>query len=384
MKLKADWITDAGVQRLTAAFEQQGHQIYFVGGCVRNALLERPVADLDLSTSATPDQTITVAKEAGLKFIPTGLEHGTITVLVDGQSFEITSFRKDVETLGRRAVVAFSDNIMDDALRRDFTMNALYADGRGAVLDPLDGMDDLKNRRVRFIANAQDRIQEDYLRILRYFRFHAWYADQDDGMDPDAMAAIADNLDGLSLISKERIGAEFRKILSAADPLRTVAAMEQSGVLMQILPGSSARSLGPLLLLEEGVSLTRDWLRRLLTLGGEKPVENLRLSKAEARRIAAFHKAMDRGAGTAETAYRFGGDTALDVALIAAASLETHPPDDLMAKIEAGCVAEFPVKAADLPDTLTGKTIGDVLRRLEDDWIASGFAKSKAELLADV
>lgn len=384
MKLTADWITEPGVQRLFLAFESHGHQILFVGGCVRNALLGRDVADLDLSTSATPEQTIAVAKEAGFKFIPTGLDHGTITVLVEGQSYEITSFRKDVETHGRRAVVAFSDNIMDDALRRDFTINALYADGAGAVSDPLGGMDDLHNRRVRFIANAEERIQEDYLRILRYFRFHAWYADQDDGMDPDAMAAIAGNLDGLTLISKERIGAEFRKILAAVDPLRTIAAMEQSGVLANILPASSARALGPLLILEHDLALPADWQRRLIALGGENQTENLRLSKAEAKRIATYRRAMDRGAGTAETAYRYGRDAALDVAVVTAASLETHPAADLMQQIETGCVAVFEVKASDLPDTISGKAIGDTLRALEDDWIASGFAKSKADLIADV
>lgn len=384
MKLTAEWITDTGVQRLFSAFKEHGHQILFVGGCVRNALLNRPVADLDLSTSATPDQTISVARSSGLKFIPTGVDHGTITVLMGDQSFEITSFRKDVETHGRRAVVAFSDNIMDDALRRDFTMNALYADGQGAVLDPLGGMVDLQNRRVRFIANAEDRIKEDYLRILRYFRFHAWYADQNEGMDPNAMAAIAGNLDGLSLISKERIGAEFRKILAAEDPLRTIAAMEQSGVLATILPASSARALGPLMMLEQGLNLPADWQRRLIVLGGENQTDNLRLSKAEAKRIATYHRAMDRGAGAAESAYRYGRDAAFDVALVTAASLETHLAVGLVQQIEKGCAAEFEVKASDLPDAISGKAIGDTLRRLEDDWIASGFAKSKADLIADV
>ena len=384
MKLTADWIMDAGVQRLIRAFETRGHQIFFVGGCVRNTLLDQTVADIDLSTSAVPEQTIEVAKEARFKFIPTGLEYGTITVLVNGQSYEITSFRKDVETHGRRAVVAFSDNIMEDALRRDFTMNALYADGRGEVVDPLNGIGDLHNRYVRFIADAQKRIREDYLRILRYFRFHAWYADQDGGIDPDAMAAIAMNLDGLSLVSKERIGIEFRKILSAEHPLRTLAAMEHSGVLMQILPCSNTRALGPLLFLEENLGLTGDWMRRLICLGGENQVENLRLSKAERKRIVAFYKAVDHGAECAETAYRFGRDTTLDMVLVTAAASESHPAGHLMEQIKKGCAAKFPIKAVDLPSSLTGKAIGDLLNRLENDWINSGFSKTKTTLLADV
>lgn len=384
MKLTADWIFTDTVQRLFAAFEQSGHQLLFVGGCVRNALMDRAVADLDMSTSATPDDVIDLCKREGLKFIPTGLNHGTITVMIDGQSFEITSFRKDVETHGRRAVVAFSKDINDDALRRDFTMNALYADGSGKVIDPLGGIDDLLAKRVRFIANAQDRIREDYLRILRYFRFHAWYADQDGGMDADAMAAIAENADGLNLISKERIGAEMRKILAAPDPLRTVAAMEQSGVLNQILPGSSARGLGPLTHLETTVPSGPDWQRRLIVLGGEYQAKHLRLSNAEAKRIAAFHTANDRGLSTAATAYFYGADTALDVALVLAASLEAPPPDGLFDDIAKGTQAQFPVRAADLPITLVGKDIGDTLKRLEQAWVASGFALSKDALLADV
>ncbi|MEJ6707653.1 MAG: CCA tRNA nucleotidyltransferase [Amylibacter sp.] len=384
MKLTADWVHDANVQRLFSAFEDRGHQIFFVGGCVRNALLNCAVADLDVSTSAIPEQTISVAKSEGFKFIPTGLEHGTITIIIGDRNFEVTSFRKDVETHGRRAVVAFSNNIMDDALRRDFTMNALYADYTGEVIDPLSGMGDLKNRKVRFIADAQDRIKEDYLRILRYFRFHAWYANQEEGMDQDAMAAIAENIEGLGLISKERIGAELRKILSAADPVRTIATMENCGVLAHIIPGSSARALGPLTLLEETAGLKADWQRRLLALGGTDQSAKLRLSRAESKRIATFHKAMDRGAGSVETAYWYGKDTALDLALIIAATLETHTHPDLLNQINEGSSALFPVAANDLSKTINGKAIGDALRALETEWVASGFAKTKQELLANV
>jgi poly(A) polymerase len=384
MKITADWIKNGEVTRLFSAFESQGYQIFFVGGCVRNTLLNRPVSDLDVSTSATPEQTIAMAKASGFKFIPTGLDHGTITVIVGDFNFEITSFRKDVETHGRRAVVAFSTSIMDDALRRDFTMNALYADGSGTVIDPLNGMKDLQNRKVRFIENAQDRIQEDYLRILRYFRFHAYYADQDDGMDADALAAIAGNIDGLSLVSKERIGSEFRKILSAPDPLRTLAAMEQTGVLGQILSGANARTLGPLLLLEESLNLETDWQRRLIALSGQDQANALRLSKTETKRLTAFKKAMDLSANTAETAYRFGRETTLDVALVTAASLESHPAANLLEQIDKGCAATFEVRASDLPQEFEGKSIGDTLRLLEDRWIASGFTATKHELLANV
>ena len=203
-------------------------------------------------------------------------------------------------------------------------------------------------------------------------------------MDQDAMAAIAENIEGLGLISKERIGAELRKILSAADPVRTIATMENCGVLAHIIPGSSARALGPLTLLEETAGLKADWQRRLLALGGTDQSAKLRLSRAESKRIATFHKAMDRGAGSVETAYWYGKDTALDLALIIAATLETHTHPDLLNQINEGSSALFPVAANDLSKTINGKAIGDALRALETEWVASGFAKTKQELLANV
>lgn len=382
MKLQTKWLTDKSVQRLFAAFQNADHQIYFVGGCVRNALLDVPVFDLDISTSATPEQTDQIAKDAGFKTIPTGIEHGTITVVNGSQVFEITSFRKDVETHGRRAVVEFSTNITDDALRRDFTMNALYADIDGSILDPLNGIDDLRSRKVRFIANADDRIKEDYLRILRYFRFHTWYGDQTKGMDTDALAAIAANVEGLTLISKERIGIEMQKILSAPDPVQTISSMEACGVLMRVLMGSSARWLGPMILLETQLGLPVDWQRRLIALAGEDPVPHLRLSKAVEKRLKLFAKAQDANDNLSETAYRFGPETALDVALMTAASLQTPVSNNAMEQIELGTNATFPITAKDLPPELTGRSIGEALRELETEWVASGFSKTKADLLS--
>jgi poly(A) polymerase len=382
MKLNTDWLRDPVTQKLMACFRDNGAAIYFVGGCVRNAILGAPTADLDLATDAIPDQTITIAQSAGFKTVPTGKDHGTITVLGDGGHYEVTSFRKDVETRGRRAVVAFSKDILDDAARRDFTMNALYADAEGVVIDPLNGLQDTLDRRVRFINDPVARIEEDYLRILRFFRFHAWYGDPVAGMDADALAAIASQLDGLDQISKERIGAEVKKLLAAPDPVVAVCAMEAAGVLGKVLSGCSSRQIGPLVHLETELGLPIDWLRRLLALGGTNLKQDLRLSNADASRLNAFASAAKLGAGAGETAYRFGAEVALDLALITSATLGTIPDKTLLPTIARGAAAHFPVSATDIHQDFTGAALGAELRRLLDIWIASDFVLRKDELLS--
>ena len=245
-RITADWLTDPATQAVCAALEVGGAQALFVGGCVRNALMGVPVRDIDLSTDAVPERVIALAGAAGIKAVPTGIDHGTVTLVKNGIPHEVTTFRKDVETDGRRAVVAYSTRVEEDAARRDFTMNALYARSDGTVLDPLGGLPDLRARRVRFIGCAGDRIREDYLRSLRYFRFHAWYGCNDLGFDPEALAAIADNLDGLSTLSRERVGGELLRLLAAPDPAPAVAAMRSTGALGLVLPGSDDRALAPL------------------------------------------------------------------------------------------------------------------------------------------
>ena len=192
MKLEAEWLHHAGTVALCTALEQAGYQALFVGGCVRNGLIGAEVQDIDIATDARPEKVIELSHAANLRPIHTGIEHGTITVIAQSRPLEVTTFRRDIETDGRRAVVAFADGIEEDAKRRDFTMNALYAGRNGEVLDPTgQGLDDLQARRLRFIGLPEDRIREDYLRILRFFRFHAWYADPQGGFDADGLAACA-------------------------------------------------------------------------------------------------------------------------------------------------------------------------------------------------
>ncbi|MBY6003970.1 CCA tRNA nucleotidyltransferase [Salipiger bermudensis] len=360
--------------------EQAGHAAYAVGGCVRNALFGAPVADVDIATDARPDTVVALAVAAGLKPVPTGIDHGTVTVVAEGIGHEVTTFRADVETDGRRAVVRYSDDIAEDAARRDFTMNALYADARGAVLDPLNGLPDLEARRVRFIRDAGERIREDYLRILRFFRFHAWYGDAQAGVDPEALAGIADNLDGLEALSAERVGHEITRLLSAPDPAPSVAVMEQVGVLARVLPGATSRMLAPLVALEESAGLAPDPMRRLAVMG-YFDARSLRLSKARQKHLEAYQSLLSANTGYAEIAYRHGEAMARDVAALRGASLGQPMPDDLEAQIAAGAGAKLPIRPRDLMPDFEGPALGEALRERERRWIASGFTLTKADLL---
>ncbi|MEJ5217976.1 CCA tRNA nucleotidyltransferase [Cognatishimia sp. D5M38] len=381
MKISGDWLTRAETQAVFAMLSDAGYQVYAVGGCVRNALMGVAVSDVDMSTDALPDQVVQLAKAAGLKAIPTGIDHGTITVVSGGIPHEITTFRKDVATDGRRATVAFSTSVTDDARRRDFTMNALYVDRDGEVLDPLSGMADLEARILRFIDDPTQRIREDYLRILRYFRFHAWYGDPSAGMDSEALAAISETFEGLERISKERVGADILKLLSATDPAPSVAAMRQTGVLGQVLPGADDRTLAPLVHLEGEAGLAPDALRRLANLGGDAVSENLRLSKKQTEILDVLRDEIGSMEALAAVAYRHGADVAHSVALLRAAVFETPLQPEMKTEIALGAEAEFPVKAADLMPEFAGVKLGEALKTLEASWIASGFALTKDDLL---
>ncbi len=383
MQITEDWITAPATQAVCTALISAGAQALFVGGCVRNALLGAPVSDIDISTDARPEQVMKLAKAAGLKAIPTGLEHGTITVVSDGIPHEITTFRRDVETDGRRAVVAFSDKVEEDAARRDFTMNALYARPDGTILDPLNGLPDLQARRVRFIGKAEDRIREDYLRSLRYFRFHAWYGDAEAGFDPDALAAIAANLDGLETLSRERVGSEMLKLLAAPDPAPSVAAMRSAGVLARVLPGADDTALALLVQQEQDAHAAPDAIRRLAAIAPPDVAKTLRLSKAQLQRLTRMRDEAMAPTSVAELGYRYGAAGGLHETLLRCAFLEQPWSNDLARALEHGAAARFPIKAADLIPAFSGPALGAKLTELEARWIASDFALSRDDLLAD-
>jgi poly(A) polymerase len=375
------WVSDPATQTLCAALTDAGAQALFVGGCVRNALLGAPVSDIDIATDARPERVMELTQAAGLKAIPTGIEHGTVTVISQGVPHEITTFRRDVETDGRRAVVAFADTIEEDAARRDFTMNALYARPDGTVLDPLNGLPDLQARRVRFIGTAENRIREDYLRSLRFFRFHAWYGDIEAGFDADALAAIAANLDGLTALSRERVGAEMLKLLGAPDPAPSVAAMRQAGVLAQVLPGAEDRALAPLIALEEQAGAGPEPIRRLAAIAPPEIAKTLRLSKAQLQRLIRMRDEASSPASFAELGFRYGEEDGLHESLLRCAFLEQPWSKDIVQDLRTGAAADFPIQATDLIPDFTGPALGKKLAELEARWIASGFALTREDLL---
>lgn len=366
----------------------------FVGGCVRNALLGEKVSDVDIATQLTPEQVDAAMKAAGVAVHPTGIEHGTLTVVADHRPFEVTTLRRDVETDGRRATVAFTEDWAEDAERRDFRMNALYVDRTGEVFDPTGGgLDDIAARRIVFVGDPETRIREDYLRILRFFRFFAWY-----GVGaPDAagLAACAKLRAGLDGISAERIWMETKKLLAAPRPLQSLDAMEASGVLAQLFP--DAKGLGllrKLVALEEGQGLAPDPMVRFLALFWkdadvvQRVASRLKLSNDERHRLnwpARDATKLD-GASPKDVRaaiYRSGAQVVADRALLAWAESADSSWCEVLALTRDWERPVLPVSGADLlaAGMETGPAIGEALRRAEDAWIASDFQLAREKLL---
>lgn len=380
MRLVADWVHASATVAIMDLLGRGGHGAWFVGGCVRNALLGRSVADIDIATDLHPDAVMRLAQDAGIKAVPTGIEHGTVTLVVDHRPFEVTTLRRDLATDGRRATVAFTADLAEDAARRDFTMNALYAQADGRVIDPTgEGLADLAARRLRFIGNPDDRIAEDYLRILRFFRFHAWYADPNAGIDAEGLAACAALAHGLEQLSRERVGAEIKKLLAAPDPAPAVAAMAQAGILARVLPGATATVLPVLIACE---AAPPDPIRRLAALGPAGIAAELRLSRAESAQLDLLRDGMESAAPPGALAYMYGAATAWDIVVLRASQFQTPVDPSARAQIARGAAAVFPVKAADLMPGLSGAELGRALKALEARWIASDFTLGRAALLA--
>ena len=378
-RIQADFLRDPGLQRIMAMLEGAGHQALVVGGAVRNALMGQAVSDVDLASDATPEQVAALAHAAGLRVIPTGIDHGTVTVPSGHAAYEITTFRRDVGTDGRHASVAYSTDLDQDARRRDFTMNALYARADGTVLDPVGGLPDLRARRLRFVGDPKVRIAEDYLRILRFFRFHAWYGTPGEA-DRQALSAIAELTPGMSRLSRERIGAEMRKLLSAPDPCDALALMAGCGVLAQVLPGADATLLPALITAERRFTKDPDWLLRLAALGGHDPRRDLRLSNAEDHELRTLHQHADTTPLPA-AACRLGPRTARRLALLRLAR-GARLPEDWPEAIARAASARFPLQAADLMPAITGPALGHALSAAKDHWIDHDFRPTREELIA--
>lgn len=387
--LNADWLQAESTKTVIAALEAvRADCVRFVGGCVRNTIMARPVDDLDLATQLTPDETLKALEAAGIRAVPTGIEHGTVTAIVDHKPFEITSLRRDVETDGRRAVVAFTEDWAEDAQRRDFRLNALYAAPNGEVFDPVGGgYEDALAGRVIFIGDADQRLREDYLRILRFFRFNAWYGA---GIDADGLAACQRQRSGLEKIAKERTWKEFKKLLSAEMPRDAVIAMSKSGVLDEVLPEHrGADGLHDLELTEQLTGVKPDPMLRLMALlprsalAVQQTGQALRLSNDETARLtmwAADNLPEPVGMKSQElraTLYWHGKQAVVDRVMLAGADVR-----DLLAAIRAWRRPDFPINGDDaLAAGLKGRAIGEALSRVAKVWVESDFYLERENLL---
>ncbi|MEO5577986.1 MAG: CCA tRNA nucleotidyltransferase [Sphingomicrobium sp.] len=379
MKLDATrWAKRRGVARILAALGADQGMTRYVGGAVRDELLQIPVNDIDFATRLRPDEVIARLEQARIKAVPTGILHGTITAVADGQPAEITTLRSDVSTDGRRATVAFSDDWEADAARRDFTINALYADPQtGEIFDYFGGLDDIKARHVRFIGDPLQRIAEDHLRILRFFRFHARFGQGDP--DPAALDACTARANDLMALSRERIADETIKTLGLPDPVATVTLMVTRGIFAPVLPEiTDAWRLAALVADETAASIAHDSIRRLAALLppdpaiADKVAARLKLSKKARKRLVAAADP-DLSANPRALAYWAGAETAIDRLLLA-----RRPAD--AAAISDWPVPRLPISGGKLIKLgmREGPAVATALKAIDRRWVAAGFPDGPA------
>ncbi|MEN3385831.1 MAG: poly(A) polymerase [Hyphomicrobiales bacterium] len=395
-RISAPWLSERPLAQLLALLNRDHQEARVVGGAVRNALLGIPHGDVDIATTALPAEVMRRAAAAGFKPVPTGVAHGTVTVVIEGRPFEVTTLREDVETFGRHATVRFGRDWVRDAERRDFTMNALSLSPDGIAHDYVGGLADLRARRVRFIGDAATRIAEDYLRILRFFRFHAFYGDG----HPDAEglhAAIVARA-GLAQLSRERVRMELLKLLLAPRAVPALAVMAESGLLGPVLGGvpylASFANMGKV---EAACGLWPDAARRLAALGvwimedAERLWQRLRLTNAEHARLtvmAADWRCVSPAMGDAARAliYRIGPQGFTERVLLAwcrsAAAASDEAWRDLALLPQRWSAPAFPLRAANFiaRGVEKGPALGAALARAEEAWVAAGFPSDKAAL----
>jgi poly(A) polymerase len=395
----AEWLRDGALARLLTVLDSDGEEARVVGGAVRNALLGEPIGEIDIATTALPAEVTRRAQRQGFKAIPTGIEHGTITVVINGRPFEVTTLREDVETFGRKARVSFGRDWKKDAERRDFTINALSVARDGAVYDYTGGLDDLDKRRIRFIGDPAARIAEDYLRILRFFRFHAHYGE---GL-PDSKgyhACIAARA-GLETLSRERVRAELLKLLLGRHAVPVLAVMSECGLLVTVLGGVPLlASLSNLAKIEYEAGIHPDAVRRLGALAvfvsddAERLAERLRLANAETERLASmgehWRAISPEASGKSGRAllYRLGPERFTDRVLIAWSRSDAGIVDNdwrtLLGLPQHWIIPVFPLKAADFMQRgiEKGPALGLALAAAEAAWIAADFPADEKALSA--
>ena len=377
------WLRNPSAQKLSKLYKSFGYQVLFVGGCVRNTILKMPVTDIDLATDAQPEEIIKIAKENNIRFVPTGLAHGTITLIIDNKNYQITTFRTDFDHDGRYAKVEFTESLLLDASRRDLTINALYCNHVGEVIDPLNGLDDIKKQKIKFIGNPNERIKEDNLRILRFFRFQAIYGNKNLEIDSIALEACHNHKSKLAALSKERITSELRKILSAPNPLEVIIKMNETGVLNELFQKVSIDSLEAYLKTEEKFKININWLGRLLSLQVTQKEESLKLTRCEFKFLKQTKSAIENQIHVLEFSYYNGVENGKIYSILQNFRHNIILSKNLLNQINSLATKKFPITAKDLMPEIRGKKLGEALRSLEDRWIKSNFTLSKKELLAE-
>lgn len=379
------WLTDPATQAVLAALEAAGGAgcARFVGGCVRNTLMGLAVDDLDLATPLHPDVVMAALKAAGLKVVPTGLAHGTVTAVSGGRPYEITTLRRDVSTDGRNATVAFTDDWAEDARRRDFHLNALYADREGRVFDPTErGVQDALAGEIVFVGDPAERIREDYLRILRFFRFFAWYGRGEP--DPAGLAACTELADGMVRLSAERVSKELLKLLAAPDPRAAVRAMADSGILARVISApQDLAAFDRMVLLSSDPALRLSSLLEPTAQAAMAAAKALRLSNSlRDRLVAAVGDRVDLDASPAEARaalYRAGRSAFVDRVLRAEAT-ENRPGAGrgLLDLAETWPIPRLPVGGREIAalGVAPGPETGRILSTFEDSWIGADFPTS--------
>ena len=390
----APFLVGGGAATALKLLDGDGEEARIVGGAVRNALMDRSVAEIDIATTAVPDEVMRRARLANIKFAPTGVEHGTVTLIIDGRPYEVMTLREDVETFGRKARVVFGRDWSHDAARRDFTINALSVTADGTVYDYTGGLEDLAHRRVRFIGEAGRRIAEDYLRILRFFRIHAAYGAGP--VDREGLRACIAGRAGLKQLSAERIRSEMLKLMGADGASVALREMGDAGLLLELLGGVTYHSaFDAMVAAEQQLALAPEPIRRLAALAvsvvedAERLIERLRLSNAESSELVSMAHRWWQLVTIDETQarvhlYKLGAERYRDRLMLAWAQTggDAGRWQQLATLPERWTAPVLPLKAADFMamGLQPGPKLGAVLARAEKLWIDAGFPSDGAEL----
>ena len=384
MQINSEWIKNKVTQNILKIFEGADHNAYLVGGCIRNSILNIPVTDIDISTDATPQQTVDLFNRENFKVAPTGFSHGTVTVISEGIPYQITTMRSDQNTDGRHADVVFSDDIKKDAERRDFTINALYADSTGKIINPIGGLEDFNPLAIKFIGDPNNRIQEDYLRILRFFRFHAQFSELVTQFDKVALDAIKKNQDGLKKLSKERIWSELKKILSTSNPARSLYKMSQLGILEIILENKNVHNIKRFNLIEKKMGLEPEPIRRLVAITENTDDTFLNLSRKEAKKFSLLKGLLKKKHDPAELVYQFNREIAQSVLAIYTFYMGEKLRLSDIKKIEKACLFPCPITGAQISKYMDGPAVGIKIKEAQRAWIKSNFKSDEAKILSDI